>query len=453
MYLVQECGPTTFLIKEALPEDGQEEDRESQQRRRGGDRGNDRKYKVQIGGLLGCSCKSKQDGACRHLLFVLLKLLRMSSENPLAWQAALLDNEVEQVLRGRYNPIQDVRRRTQPERPSGERPSVEQKPIEEGDVCAICQEDMVEVGREPLTFCRLSCGNSVHAKCMKVWAEHKSSTAEKVTCPLCREDWGPLAMEELKKELRRTRRPPNVHTGVRCAACRGAPVTGPRYRCVSCIDTDLCGACFNRGVHAHHTFVAKPTVDAEWATAERPPPPTHPAPAAGAPAGLPPGLSADFIAGLQSRELTVEDYDALLALDGPRTRPLHAHLAAALRAPAAEALAAAGARGDGLCALCRCALHAAADLRELPCGEVSTPTPKAEPPVGLCCCALRAAADLPEPPYGAWGGSRSIEQRSNSNQKSWSNSGTRTSPPHPTRPSFPPSARVSLEAINQCYGR
>ncbi len=37
-----------------------------------------------------------------HLLFVLVKVLRVPSENPLIWQASLLDNEVEQILRGRY---------------------------------------------------------------------------------------------------------------------------------------------------------------------------------------------------------------------------------------------------------------------------------------------------------------------------------------------------------------
>jgi hypothetical protein len=143
MYLVQECGPTTFMIKEASPEERQEgdhadheqEENELRPRRRGG---GDRKFKVQIGGLLGCSCKIKHDGPCKHLLFVLLKLLRVSPENPLAWQAALLDNEVEQILRGRYNPIPNIRRPAA-EKPNGDRPTVEQKPIEEGDVCAICQ--------------------------------------------------------------------------------------------------------------------------------------------------------------------------------------------------------------------------------------------------------------------------------------------------------------------------
>lgn len=105
----------------------------------------------------------------------------------------------------------------------------EQKEVEEGDVCAICQDDMFE-GSEPLTWCKQSCGQSVHAKCMKVWAEHKQSVGDKVTCPFCREDWGPLAIDKIKKEIKASRRNPNVHLGVKCGACHAGPVTGDRFR-------------------------------------------------------------------------------------------------------------------------------------------------------------------------------------------------------------------------------
>ena len=35
------------------------------------------KFKVQIGATMGCTCRSKEDGPCMHLLFVLVKLLRV----------------------------------------------------------------------------------------------------------------------------------------------------------------------------------------------------------------------------------------------------------------------------------------------------------------------------------------------------------------------------------------
>ena len=43
-----------------------------------------------------------------------------------------------------------------------------------------------------------SCGKSVHVRCMKMWAEHQSSSgASFVRCPLCREDFGPIEVNTL----------------------------------------------------------------------------------------------------------------------------------------------------------------------------------------------------------------------------------------------------------------
>ncbi len=67
-----------------------------------------------------------------------------------------------------------------------------QKEIGAEDVCPICQEELL--GKPlPLTFCKFGCGNSVHIKCMKIWAEHQQSNGETtVRCPLCRENFGSI---------------------------------------------------------------------------------------------------------------------------------------------------------------------------------------------------------------------------------------------------------------------
>ena len=42
---------------------------------------------------------------------------------------------------------------------------------------------------------RQGCGNNIHIKCMKVWAEHqKSQGAQLIKCPMCREDFGPFSL-------------------------------------------------------------------------------------------------------------------------------------------------------------------------------------------------------------------------------------------------------------------
>ena len=82
------------------------------------------------------------------------------------------------------------------------------------DVCPICQEDLL-LSHMSLIHCRWACirvinanvlflnyrygcGNSVHLKCMKIWADHQKSTGEmKIHCPLCREEFGSLDVSPL----------------------------------------------------------------------------------------------------------------------------------------------------------------------------------------------------------------------------------------------------------------
>merc|ERR1712076_251640 len=45
-----------------------------------------------------------------------------------------------------------------------------------------------------------------------------------------------------------------VHPGVTCDGCEG-PVLGPRYKCLTCPDYDLCGSCEARGLHVKHKMI------------------------------------------------------------------------------------------------------------------------------------------------------------------------------------------------------
>ena len=77
MFLVQTVGPTVRVIKED---------------------GSDRKYKVVIGSRQMCSHCRHSDGLCSHILFVMLKVLRIPRQNPVVWQQSLTDNEIDQIL-------------------------------------------------------------------------------------------------------------------------------------------------------------------------------------------------------------------------------------------------------------------------------------------------------------------------------------------------------------------
>ena len=246
-------------------------------------------------------------------LFVMLKVLRVPTSNPLIWQTSLLDAEVDQILRGRF-----VRARIAvPAASEGTAGAseVEQRPVADGEVCPICQEEMGD--ESLLTFCRRSCGNNVHIKCMKVWAEHRTSLGENVTCPLCRKDWGPLALHELKRQSDVRRRTSDTHRGVACKGCRTLPIHGTHFRCVICRSYDLCALCFNAGTHSHHPFVLRRLTTDTWAPAVRED--RH--------AAAVQRLAIE----LQSRELSSADYDTLLSLDHrPDSVPLYVHLATLL---------------------------------------------------------------------------------------------------------------------------
>ncbi|KAK3879280.1 hypothetical protein Pcinc_016140 [Petrolisthes cinctipes] len=67
-----------------------------------------------------------------------------------------------------------------------------------------------------------------------------------------------------------------VHPGITCDGCEGE-VRGFRYRCVSCPDYDLCGACETRGLHPEHKMMRLPKPHARgdpsffWRENEGPP--------------------------------------------------------------------------------------------------------------------------------------------------------------------------------------
>lgn len=46
-----------------------------------------------------------------------------------------------------------------------------------------------------------------------------------------------------------------VHTGVVCDGCNMAPISGPRYKCLTCPDYDLCKNCEGTGVHVEHDMI------------------------------------------------------------------------------------------------------------------------------------------------------------------------------------------------------
>jgi hypothetical protein len=205
MYLMSRNGPTVFKIKDDNDTD-------------------DRTYKVTLGNPHKCSCRESGGELCRHILYCLVKVLRVSREHPLCYQSCLTDPELDMVLSGqcsgysgRRNPLNRVHRpalpnenqstrkeEKSPKREEDTSKYVTRQPLldvtteEEENTCPICQDNM-DKAKHKITWCRHGCGNNIHAVCMMKYAEHKKQKDQESTCPLCRELWD---MALLKLDLK-----------------------------------------------------------------------------------------------------------------------------------------------------------------------------------------------------------------------------------------------------------
>ncbi|CAL1533867.1 unnamed protein product [Lymnaea stagnalis] len=292
LYILRQTGPTGFLLKEE---------------------GETKNVKVFLGDPHSCTCSvfKKERDLCKHICWLLLRKFRLSVNDPLTWQLGLVEREINEILRGRVTSEQHRVRQAQPSQKVVEtydgRNIVEQRDIADEDVCPICQEELL-AKKLPVTYCKFGCGNSIHIKCMQVWAEHqqKSSADGTIKCPMCREDFGPIDL--LKTEMKNAgcnKNPaPGIrmdrHIGMACAHCNVSPIEGKCYRCSVCPSYFMCQRCFNLPVHTNHGFQFRQKRNQRWKSALR-----------SLGSSLPPALVND----LMNREISENDYDILLQLE------------------------------------------------------------------------------------------------------------------------------------------
>ncbi|GAA5923677.1 hypothetical protein JCM1841_004824 [Sporobolomyces salmonicolor] len=181
-------------------------------------------YTIKIGKTPSCNCPDGMKGNhCKHILFVLLKILQVPQTSNLGvslaslhlpprhplflwYQSALLSSELRAIFaHARPAPRSQIEERVSRlykiamgeanavdlEEDRGEGGSgglVPRKRVPaKGDACPICYEDFTPKSEAGLVFCLSlqGCGNALHSECFANWAR----TATPVTCPLCREKW------------------------------------------------------------------------------------------------------------------------------------------------------------------------------------------------------------------------------------------------------------------------
>ncbi|KAJ3173000.1 E3 ubiquitin-protein ligase Zswim2 [Geranomyces variabilis] len=287
------------------------------------------KFKVTLGSLQSCTCPAfyRSGELCAHILWVMLKVFRVPRGSEMLYQKSLVEREIAELMEARRSKRAKVKKltlKTDAADSTAATVGIQPRPLEDGDVCPICQEDLVRPSAPPaLTYCKKSCGNHMHVKCVRVLMEHQSRSMgmENVKCPLCRKDLG--SVESLKQQLdgdhnarseaqRRRNLRPAVHKGRECQECKISPIVGKCHKCTVCPTLTLCDKCFTSGSHSEHTFTHR----------SHPGGPHHPSPRRVAPT-----LPAAMLASMETRELDAGDYEVLLTLDSPVVNqgdlPLH----------------------------------------------------------------------------------------------------------------------------------
>jgi hypothetical protein len=202
-------------------------------------------YTVDIGRVPQCSCPDCLGGnLCKHILFVMLKVLRVAPASPLVFQKALLQTELTGIFdaadaRMRRNggsfdragaavlAHADVRKSyadltgTEGEAGSGsgsgsseaaaaaavaaesDDESYGGRAIDAESECPICFEAITaaEVGGGKVTFCGGGCKGNVHVACVAQWVAQ--ARGSQVTCVLCRQPWQDGAGKQNRKKRKR----------------------------------------------------------------------------------------------------------------------------------------------------------------------------------------------------------------------------------------------------------
>lgn len=155
-------------------------------------------YDVNICKLPTCSCPDfGRSRLCKHILFVVLKVLRVDSRSELVFQDALLQSELAEIFKNAPPAPNDIQAKAEvltaynkmvgesssssssAAEPAEAPPAPVNDKTPEGD-CPVCFEDLPN--GEALDSC-LTCKNFIHVDCLKMWLSRSK------TCCYCRNDW------------------------------------------------------------------------------------------------------------------------------------------------------------------------------------------------------------------------------------------------------------------------
>ena len=197
-------------------------------------------YECEISECPSCKCPDFVGGrkggpgtpgsrVCKHLLWLYMRVLGVSRDDPLVCQTSLTQSELKNILdkptaaqratlaaasarrayaarEGGMTGVEDITPTQVNRKPPK---NLESDSSEEEETCPVCFDPIVDAaelarGKSPhdcqsVWWCSLGCGSNVHASCMRRWMEKSNTggggTRATATCPLCRAQWMEQGME------------------------------------------------------------------------------------------------------------------------------------------------------------------------------------------------------------------------------------------------------------------
>lgn len=143
-------------------------------------------YTVSIGNSIKCDCPDPLN-TCKHIIFVLCKILRIPSTSPVITQTKFSPEQMIDILSNEAtfqvskNDMANQRVINALHNNNDDNNNI-RKSFEQDAECPICYESLDD---SELVWCKLTCGNNFHKDCFTKWANSTS----KISCPLCRSPW------------------------------------------------------------------------------------------------------------------------------------------------------------------------------------------------------------------------------------------------------------------------
>ena len=160
-------------------------------------------YEVTISKVPYCSCPDAAKGnLCKHLLFVMLKVVGLPANHHLVYQSAYLTEELDQIVMALQTRLERLGRdvvanekvqKVHADMKNGiksdndDNNAVARKEVDGVD-CPICFDELGS-NLSQLTYCKGTCGTNFHSKCIQMWTRQSAHKSAGPTCPACRQQW------------------------------------------------------------------------------------------------------------------------------------------------------------------------------------------------------------------------------------------------------------------------